>query len=219
MEIKVYGQDGTDTGRTVTLDASIFGVEPNDHAIWLDVRSIQANGRQGTHKAKERSEVAGSTRKLYRQKGTGNARAGDVKSPLRVGGGTIFGPRPRTYRVNVNRKTKQLARRSAFAYKAQADAIRVIEDLRLDAPNTRTIVELMKALQLNQGKVLLLTDVVNEVLYKSSRNLRKVAVRDASSVSTLDVINAQTIILQEGALNVLSAVLGRSEEEAEAETE
>jgi large subunit ribosomal protein L4 len=219
MEVKVYRQDGTDTGRTVTLDASVFGIEPNDHAIWLDVRSIQANARQGTHKAKERSEVAGSTRKLYRQKGTGNARSGDVKSPLRVGGGTIFGPRPRTYRVNVNRKTKQLARRSALAYKVQADAVRVIEDLQLDAPSTRTIADLMKAMQLNNSKVLLLTDVVNEVLYRSSRNLRKVVVRDASSLSTLDVVNAQAIILHEGALTVLSAVLGQSEEEAEAATE
>jgi large subunit ribosomal protein L4 len=215
MELKVYRQDGTEADRTVTLDASIFGVEPNDHAIWLDVRAIQANGRQGTHKAKERSEVAGSTRKLYRQKGTGNARAGDVKSPLRVGGGTIFGPRPRKYKVNVNRKTKQLARRSALTYKAREDAVRVVEDFQLDAPSTRAVAELMSGLSLNTGKVLLVTDTVSANLYKSGRNIRRFVLRDAASVSTLDLMNAGVVIFSESALPVLTTVLGQ-EEPAEA---
>src|SRR5690606_32531803 len=136
MKLSVYSRDGRETGRTVELDEAVFGVEPNDHVIWLDVRAIQAHGRQGTHKTKERSEVARSTRKLYRQKGTGNARAGDAKSPIRKGGGTIFGPKPHAYRVGVNKKTKRLARRSALAYKAQNDGLRVVEDFSLDAPKT-----------------------------------------------------------------------------------
>src|SRR5690554_5622218 len=142
MELTVYTRDGADSGRTVTLDAHVFGAEPNDHAIWLDVRAAQAHARQGTHKTKERSEVARSTRKLYRQKGTGGARAGDAKSPIRRGGGTIFGPRPHAYRVGVNKKTKRLARRSALAYKAQNNGLRVVEDFSLDAPKTREVAAL-----------------------------------------------------------------------------
>ncbi len=212
MEVKVYRQDGSEAGRTVQLDDTIFGIKPNDHAIWLDVKAIQANARQGTHKAKHRGEVSGSTRKLYRQKGTGHARAGSAKSPLRRGGGTIFGPRPRNYSLDVNRKTKRLARRSALAYKAQADGIRVIEGLSFDAPSTKQLAGVLKALNLDNQKVLLLTDVVQEVVYKSGRNLQKVQVRDAASTSTLDVLNAQVVLIVEDALPVLSSVLGNGKE-------
>ncbi len=208
MKLKVLQKDGTESGRSVTLDASIFGIEPNDHCIWLDIRRIQAAGRQGTHKAKERSEVAGSTRKLYRQKGTGHARAGDVKSPLRRGGGTIFGPRPRDYSFKVNRKTSQLARRSALAYKATGDAIRVVENLGFDAPDTRALVDMLAALELSDRKVLLLTPEVDVNVYRSGRNIRKLQVINADAVSTFDVLNAQVLLIQEGAFEALSKVLG-----------
>ncbi|HET6568489.1 MAG TPA: 50S ribosomal protein L4 [Rhodothermales bacterium] len=217
MEVKVYRQDGSESGRTVTLDASIFGIAPNDHAIWLDVRSTQANARQGTHKTKDRAEVAGSTRKLYRQKGTGHARAGSAKSPIRRSGGTIFGPRPHAYTVNVNRKTKRLARRSALAYKAQADgAIRVLEGLEMNAPSTKQMAGLLQALDLAGRKVLILTDAVQPTVYKSSRNIPKLEVRDAASASTFDLLNAQVVVITENALPVLAHVLGSSEAEAAA---
>jgi large subunit ribosomal protein L4 len=216
MELKVLKRDGSETGRSVTLDQSVFGIEPNDHAIWLDVRSIQAAGRQGTHKTKERSEVAYSTRKLYRQKGTGNARSGDAKSPVRVGGGTIFGPRPHKYSVGVNRKTKQLARRSALAYKAKAEALRVIEDFQLDAPKTRDIAQMIGALKLPGRKVLLLTAGYDETLYKSGRNIDGVSVMSATAASTLDLMQAQAIVLQEGALEALTQSLAKPEAETAA---
>ncbi len=210
MELKVYRQDGSETGATVALDASVFDVEPNDHAIWLDVRRIQANARQGTHKSKERSETAGSTRKLYRQKGTGHARAGDAKSPLRRSGGTFFGPRPRSYGFKVNRKTQRLARRSALTYKAREEAIRVVEDFSLDAPSARQVSALIAAFDLEGRSVLLLTDGLHDALYKSARNVPKVSVREARNASTLDVLGAQVILVQEGALSTLSEQLGQA---------
>ena len=208
MELKVYQKDGRETGRSVTMLESVFGIEPNDHSIWLDVRRIQANMRQGTHKAKERSEVAGSTRKLYRQKGTGHARAGDIKSPLRRSGGTIFGPRPHAYSIKVNRKTRQLARRSALTYKAQKDAIRIVEDFHLEQPDTQELLSLLDSLDLGNSKVLLLTTGHNENVYKSVRNIPRFSVVEAKDVSTLDLLNAQTLILQEGALEALNTSLG-----------
>ena len=213
MDVKVYRKDGKDAGRTVSLDSSVFDVEPNDHAIWLDVRAIQAAARQGTHKAKERGEVAGSTRKLYRQKGTGGARAGSAKSPIRKSGGTIFGPRPRQYRVNVNRKTKQVARRSALTYKARKNAVHVVEDFGIDSPSTRAVASLLQSMSLSGSKVLVLTAEANDAVYKSGRNLRKVCVRDASSLSTLDVLEAGALVVQEGALEVLSNLLGKTTSE------
>ncbi|WP_457654284.1 50S ribosomal protein L4 [Rhodocaloribacter sp.] len=210
MELKVYRQDGSETGATVALDASVFDVEPNDHAIWLDVRRIQANARQGTHKSKERSETAGSTRKLYRQKGTGHARAGDAKSPLRRSGGTFFGPRPRSYGFKVNRKTQRLARRSALTYKAREEAIRVVEDFSLDAPSARQVSALIAAFDLEGRSVLILTDGLHDALYKSARNVPKVSVREARNASTLDVLGAQVILVQEGALSTLSEQLGQA---------
>ena len=210
MEANVYQADGSEAGRSVSLDPAVFDITPSDHAIWLDVRAIQAAGRQGTHKAKERAETAGSTRKLYRQKGTGNARAGSAKSPIRKSGGTIFGPRPRDYTLHINRKTKRLARRSALTYKAREDALRVIEGLAFDVPSTRRIAGLLRTLELEHSKVLLLTSGPDEALYKSGRNIPKLVVRDASNVSTLDVLSAQAVILQDGALDVLSALLGKN---------
>jgi large subunit ribosomal protein L4 len=221
MKLTVYTRQGTDAGRTVELDASVFGIEPNDHAIWLDVRAAQAHARQGTHKTKERSEVRGSTRKLYRQKGTGNARVGDAKSPIRIGGGTIFGPRPHTYSVGVNRKTKQLARRSALTYKAQNDALRVVEDFRLDAPKTREIVALLKSNELEGKKVLLLTGATDDVLYRSGRNIPGLTVRPATGASTLDLMSAHVVLMQEAALAALTDALGKGakDDEAPAPTE
>ena len=220
MELNVYSRSGSDTGRTVTLDERVFGGEPNDHAIWLDVRAAQAHARQGTHKTKERAEVAYSTRKLYRQKGTGHARAGSAKSPIRKGGGTIFGPRPHTYSVNVNKKTKRVARRSALVYKLREDALRIVEDFQLDAPKTREVVDLIKGHGLDGRKVLVLTGERDDVLYRSGRNIPGVAVMEAAQASTLDLMQAQTVLLQEGALDVLTRVLsatGKPEVAAEAE--
>lgn len=210
MEANVYQADGSETGRSVTLDPTVFDIEPSDHAIWLDVRAIQAAARQGTHKAKERAETAGSTRKLYRQKGTGNARAGSAKSPIRKSGGTTFGPRPRDYTLRINRKTKRLARRSALTYKAREEALRVVEGLALEVPSTRRIAELLRALELEHRKVLLLTSDLNETVYKSGRNIPKLTVRNAAAVSTLDVLEAQAVIVQDGALEALSVLLGRN---------
>jgi large subunit ribosomal protein L4 len=214
MELKVYGQDGQEAGRTVTLEASVFDAVPNDHAIWLDVRRIQANARQGTHKVKERSENAHSTRKLYRQKGTGFARAGDAKSPIRKGGGTMFGPRPRTYDMKINKKTQRLARRSVLTYKAREEAIRVVEAFTFDGPKTRALKDLLGRLNLTGRKVLLLTAGHSPAIHRSSTNLAKVRVLPAASASTFDLLAAQVILLQEDALDVLTRQLG----EAAAET-
>ena len=206
MKLSVYTRAGAEAGREVDLDDAVFGIEPNDHAIWLDVRSIQANKRQGTHKTKERGEVSKSRRKLYRQKGTGNARAGDAKSPLRKGGGTIFGPRPHEYTVRVNRKTKQLARRSALAYKLNGAALRVVEDLDLAAPKTREIADLLAANGVS-GKTLVLSNGPDNVLYRSARNIPGVTVVAADQASTLDLVGAKTILLQEGAVEALTEAL------------
>lgn len=216
MEAKVYRRDGSEAGRNVELNSSVFGVEPNDHAIWLDVRRVQSNARQGTHKAKERGEVAGSTRKLYRQKGTGNARAGSAKSPIRKSGGTIFGPRPRDYSLKVNRKTQAVARRSALAYKAREEAIRLVESLAMEAVSARELASLLKALQLSETRVLVLTNGYNPALYRSGRNIKKVTVREARNVSTLDVMQAKVVLVEEGALDALTAQLAANGDTAEA---
>ena len=207
MKLPVYTRDGSEAGREVELDDAVFGIEPNDHVIWLDVRAIQAHMRQGTHKTKERGEVAKSTRKLYRQKGTGNARAGSAKSPLRKGGGTIFGPRPHEYKLQVNRKTKQLARRSALAHKLRGDAVRVMEDLQLDAPKTRDVASALQSNGRTSGRTLVLTNGLDDVLYRSARNIPGVVVCDAAQASTLDLMGAQTIVLQEGAVEALAEAL------------
>ncbi|SHK99652.1 50S ribosomal protein L4 [Rhodothermus profundi] len=207
MELQVYRLDGSETGRTVTLDPTVFEIEPNDHVLWLDVKRIEANRRQGTHKVKNRAENAHSTRKLYRQKGTGYARAGDAKSPIRRGGGTAHGPQPRSYALKVNRKTRRLARRSALSYKAKAEAIRVIEDFTFERPSTRQLVEVLTAQGLAGRKVLILTGTHNPTVYLSSRNLPKVRVLEARNASTRDLLDAQVLLMQESAVEVLNRQL------------
>ena len=208
MKLKVFKQDGKASSKSVSLDEAVFGVEPNDHAIWLDVRRIQANGRQGTHKTKERGEVAGSTRKLYRQKGTGHARAGSAKSPIRKSGGTTFGPRPRNYSLKINRKTQHVARRSALTYKAKEKAILVVENFSYEAPSTSGLKGLLSGMELAGKSVLLLTAAHDSNMFLSGRNVPKLTVRNASEVSTLDVMKAQVVLLQEGAVNTLASQLG-----------
>lgn len=207
MELQVYRLDGSETGRTVRLDPTVFEIEPNDHVLWLDVKRIEANRRQGTHKVKNRAENAHSTRKLYRQKGTGYARAGDAKSPIRRGGGTAHGPQPRSYALKVNRKTRQLARRSALSYKAKAEAIRVIEDFTFERPSTRQLVEVLNAQGVAGRKVLILTGAHNPTVYLSSRNLPKVRVLEARNASTRDLLDAQVLLMQESAVEVLNRQL------------
>lgn len=222
MKLPVYTRTGSEAGREVELDDAIFGIEPNDHVIWLDVRSIQAAGRQGTHKTKERGEVSKSRRKLYRQKGTGNARAGDAKSPLRKGGGTIFGPKPHEYKVGVNRKTKQLARRSALAHKLRGDAVRVVENITLDAPKTSEIASLLSSHEMAGKKVLFLTASGDDVLYRSGRNIPKLTVQPATQASTLDLMSAHHVLVAEGAIETLTDALrpkGKRAEAAGADTE
>ncbi len=208
MKLKVLQRDGSEAGRTVTLDKSVFGIEPNDHTVWLDVKRVQSNNRQGTHKTKERSEITGSRRKLYRQKGTGHARAGDIKSPLRRGGGTVFGPRPRDYGIKVNKKTIALARRSVLSGKVKDDAIRVIEDFTFESPDTHEIEQIMSALELDGSRVLLLTSAHDSNIYMSSRNIPKFKVLEATQASTFDLLSAKTLLIQEGAVKSLSALLG-----------
>lgn len=212
MKVKVYSKDGKASRRSVTLDPDVFGIEPNDHAIWLDVRRVQANGRQGTHKTKERGETKGSTRKLYRQKGTGNARAGSAKSPIRRSGGRTFGPRPRTYSLKINRKTQRLARRSALSYKVQQEGIRVVESLGFDDVSTRALRDVLNAHELATTKVLILTSGTQPALVRSGDNLSKVSIRDAASASTLDLLDAKVVLIEEGAIDSLTAVLsGKTE--------
>jgi large subunit ribosomal protein L4 len=214
MKLPVYTTAGAETGRSVELDEAVFGVEPNDHVIWLDVRSIQAAARQGTHKTKERAEVSYSTKKLFRQKGTGGARRGSRKSPLLRKGGTIFGPRPHEYNVRVNRKTKQLARRSAIAYKLRDEALRVVEDLQFEAPKTRDMARIVHDNGLAERKVLLLTAAHDEAVHRSGRNLPKVSVLPAATASTVDLLGAQTILLTEGAIEILTEALRPAEKPA-----
>jgi large subunit ribosomal protein L4 len=198
---------GQETGRKVVLSDAVFGVEANDHAIYLDVKQYLADQRQGTHKAKQRNEVAGSTRKLKRQKGTGGARCGSIKSPLFPGGGRIFGPVPRDYSFKLNKKLKRLARRSALTYKAQANAITVVENLALEAPKTKSVVALASALKVSDKKVLIVLPDTNVNLQLSCRNLPYVKTILASSLNTYEVMNASALVMVEGAENVLNVML------------
>ena len=201
MELSVLNKEGKETGRKVTLSDSIFGIEPSDHAIYLDVKQYMANQRQGTSKSKERGEVSGSTRKIKKQKGTGGARAGSIKSPTFRGGGTIFGPRPRNYEFKLNKKVKQLARKSALTYKAAENSILVLEDFNLEAPKTKEIVALRTNLQIADKKSLFVLPVENNSIYLSSRNLKDVSVVTASELNTYQILNAKTIVILEGSLN------------------
>jgi large subunit ribosomal protein L4 len=207
MEVKVIDSKGKATSKKVTLSETIFGIEPNDHAIYLDVKQHLANRRQGTHKSKERNEVAGSTRKLKKQKGTGGARAGSVKSGTRVGGGRIFGPRPRNYHFKLNVKLKRLARKSAFAYKAKLDSIVVVEDVALATPKTAEFKSMLSNLNLLNEKVLMIVGAGNDNVYLSSRNLQRVKVVSADSVNTYDVLNAKKVVLTESSIEVIEKIL------------
>ncbi|MEY4110202.1 MAG: ribosomal protein [Bacteroidota bacterium] len=207
MKLTVLNKDGKDTSRQVSLNPTVFGIEPNDHAIYLDVKLFLANQRQGTHKAKERGEVAGSTRKLKKQKGTGGARAGSKKSPLMKGGGRVFGPQPRDYSFKLNSKMKALARRSALSYKAKENNITILENIVFDAPKTKEYLTLMKNLQVLDKKTLLVVSENNKNVYLSSRNLTRAKVVTASELNTYDVLNAGKLILTEGSIPVIEKIL------------
>jgi len=209
MELSVYTIKGEDTGRKVSLNDSVFAIEPNDHAIWLDVRQYQANGRQGTHKSKERSEMSGSTRKLGKQKGGGGARRGDINSPLLVGGARVFGPRPRDYSFKLNKKVKDLARKSALSYKANDKAIIVVEDFNFEVPKTKDFITLANNLKLADKKSLFVLAEVNKNVYLSARNLARVQVVTISELNTYKVLDAGSLVLTESSIagieNILNA--------------
>ncbi|MGL5261968.1 MAG: 50S ribosomal protein L4 [Bacteroides sp.] len=207
MEVNVYNIKGEDTGRKITLNESIFGIEPNDHAIYLDVKQHMANKRQGTHKTKERNEVTGSGRKLGRQKGSGGARRGDIKSPLLVGGGTAFGPTPRDYSFKVNKKTKSLARKSALSYKAQDKAIVVVEDFSLEAPKTKEFASITKNLNLSDKKTLMILSEANKNVYLSARNIQSTTVDTVSHLNTYKILDAGVLVLTESALSAIDNIL------------
>ena len=207
MEVSVFNIKGEDTGRKVTLNDSVFGIEPNDHAIYLDVKQYLANQRQGTAKAKERSEVSGSTRKLGRQKGGGGARRGDINSPVLVGGGRVFGPKPRDYRFKLNKKVKVLARKSALAYKAQENAVIVVEDFNFEAPKTKDFVNITKNLKVEGKKLLLLLPEVNKNVFLSSRNLQRTNVMTATQLNAYKVLNADVLVITENSLKAIDSIL------------
>ncbi|MEH0157006.1 50S ribosomal protein L4 [Limibacter armeniacum] len=204
MELAVVNIQGAETGRTVNLPDSVFGIEPNDHAIYLDVKQYLANQRQGTHKSKERAEITGSTRKLKKQKGTGTARAGSIKSPVFVGGGRVFGPKPRNYSFKLNKKLKQLARKSALAYKASEQNITVVEAFNFDAPKTKSYAAVLEALSLTGTKTLLVTGDVNTNVVKSARNLPKTKVATVADLNTYDIMHTERVILVEDAVEKFS---------------
>ena len=207
MELAVLNTQGKETGRKVVLSDAVFGVEANDHAIYLDVKQFLADQRQGTHKSKQRNEVAGSTRKLKRQKGTGGARCGSIKSPLFPGGGRVFGPVPRDYSFKLNKKLKQLARRSALTYKAQASAIQVLENPVMEAPKTKAVIAMAKALNVENKKVLVVLPETNVNFQLSCRNIASVKPILAQNLNTYEVMNASAIVLVEGAENVINVML------------
>lgn len=200
MEVNVYNIKGQETGRKVALNESIFGIEPNDHAIYLAVKQYMANQRQGTHKSKERSEISGSTRKLGRQKGGGGARRGDINSPVLVGGGRVFGPKPRDYWFKLNKKVKDLARKSALSYKAQENAIVVVEDFSFEAPKTKEFVEVLNNLKISDKKLLLVLPAADKNVFLSARNIKRANVIIASALNTYKVLEADTLVITESSL-------------------
>ena len=209
MEAKVLDFNGKDTGRKVQLSDSVFAIEPNNHAVYLDVKQYLANQRQGTHKAKERAEVAGSTRKIKKQKGTGTARAGSAKNPLFKGGGTVFGPRPRSYSFKLNKSLKRLARKSAFSIKAKEANIIVLEDFNFETPNTKNFINVLKALELDNKKSLFVLGDSNKNVYLSSRNLKASKVITSSELSTYDILNTNSLVLLEGSLELIEENLSK----------
>jgi large subunit ribosomal protein L4 len=209
MEVKVVDFNGKDTGRKVQLSDSVFAIEPNNHAVYLDVKQYLANQRQGTHKAKERAEVTGSTRKIKKQKGTGTARAGSIKNPLFKGGGTVFGPRPRSYSFKLNKNLKRLARKSALSIKAKESNLIVLEDFSFDAPNTKNFINVLKALGLENKKSLFVLGDSNKNVYLSSRNLKKTSVVSNLELSTYTVLNTNSLVILEGAIEGIEENLSK----------
>ena len=207
MEVSVLNINGQETGRKVSLNESIFGIEPNDHVLYLDVKQYLANQRQGTAKAKERSDVSGSTRKLGRQKGGGGARRGDINSPVLVGGGRVFGPKPRDYRFKLNKKVKVLARKSALAYKAQENAVIVVEDFNFEAPKTKDFVNITKNLKVEGKKTLLVLPEVDKNVYLSARNLQRAEVMTANTINAYKVLNAEVLVVTEKSLQTIDQIL------------
>ena len=209
MEVKVLDFNGKDTGRKVQLSDSVFAIEPNNHAVYLDVKQYLANQRQGTHKAKERAEVAGSTRKIKKQKGTGTARAGSAKNPLFKGGGTVFGPRPRSYSFKLNKNLKRLARKSAFSIKAKESNIIVLEDFNFETPSTKNFINVLKALELENKKSLFVLGDTNKNVYLSSRNLKGSSVVSSLELSTYAILNANNLVLLESSLEIIEENLSK----------
>ena len=204
MELAVYNIKGEDTGRKVTLSEEVFGIEPNEHAIYLDVKQYLANQRQGTHKSKERSEVSGSTRKLHKQKGGGGSRIGDINSPVLVGGGRVFGPRPRDYRFKLNKKVKQLARKSALSLKARDGEIVVVENFTIEAPKTKDFINIVKNLKVDGKKVLVVLPSQDNNVYLSSRNVPDAVVTTAADINTYTLLNNRAILIAEGSLEAIN---------------
>ena len=209
MELSVLNKNGQETGRKVTLNEAIFGIEPNDHVIYLDVKQYMANQRQGNAKSKERSEISGSTRKLGRQKGGGGARHGDINSPLLRGGGRVFGPKPRDYSFKLNKKVKALARKSALSYKAQENAIVVVEDFSFEAPKTKDFLNVAKNLKVDGKKLLLLLPETNKNVYLSARNLQRAEVLEANKVNAYKILNADVLVITENSLKTIDEILNK----------
>ncbi len=207
MEVAVYNTSGKATSKKVTLDGEVFGIEPNDHAIYLDVKQYLAQQRQGTHKSKERAEITGSTRKIKKQKGTGTARAGSIKNPLFKGGGRVFGPRPKDYGFKLNKKVKRLARMSALTHKAKSDSITILEGLKMDTPKTKEFVGLLNNLKITSERTLFILGAQDTNVYMSSRNIPRTQVVTADSVSTYDILKAKKLIIAEDALEVINNIL------------
>lgn len=206
MKLDVFKIDGTQEGTSVELAEDVFGIEPNDHVIYLAVKAYLANQRQGTHKTKERNEVSGGGRKPWKQKGRGTARAGSTRSPIWIGGGTIFGPKPRNYRQKLNKKVSRLARKSALSYKASSDQIIIVEDFNYESPKTNEFIKMLDSLKISGKKTLLLTSEHQENIYKSGRNIDKVSILEAQKASTYDLLNHQVLLLQKSAVEKLVSV-------------
>ena len=211
MELSVLNIKGENTGRKVTLNESIFGIEPNEHVVYMDVRQYLANHRQGTHKSKERSEISGSTRKLGHQKGGGGARRGDINSPLLVGGARVFGPQPRDYRFKLNKKVKQLARKSALSQKAIENAIVVVEDFNFETPSTKSFVQMLNNLNVSEKKQLFVLPSANKSVYLSARNLKRTRVAIASDINTYVIMNADVLVITESSLEAINNTLTKKE--------
>lgn len=207
MELEVYKINGEKAGRTVQLNDAVFGIEPNDHAIYLDVKQFRANHRQGTHSSKERSDLSGSTRKLKRQKGTGTARLGDIKSPILRGGARAFGPKPRDYSFKLNKKLKRLARKSALAYKAKEEGILIVEDFSFDTPKTKTYLQLIKDLKVDDVKALFISNEIDNNVFLSSRNIQGVRMKRAADLNTYEVMNAKKLIFSESSVKTVEEIL------------